>query len=151
MFAYRLACESSTFAAVGPVAATVLGSCETPAPTSVIHIHGSADQAVRLDGARGGGVAHIDGPPVADVIASWRAADGCGAATVATVGGVTTDLADCPHGRAVELITIAGAGHQWPGGAGRTTAERILGLDPPSRALDATTTIWRFFAAHPKA
>jgi polyhydroxybutyrate depolymerase len=29
-------------------------------------------------------------------------------------------------------------------------AARLLHLDPPSAALDATRVIWRFFAAHPK-
>jgi polyhydroxybutyrate depolymerase len=32
-------------------------------------------------------------------------------------GVVTTSTASCPAGQAVELITIAGAGHQWPGAA----------------------------------
>jgi polyhydroxybutyrate depolymerase len=51
----------------------------------------------------------------------------------------------------VELITIAGAGHQWPGGKGPGIIGRVIGLDPPSNALNATATIWAFFAAHPKA
>ena len=50
----------------------------------------------------------------------------------------------------VELITIAGAGHQWPGGTTRPVVERILHTDPPSDALNATDTIWAFFATHPK-
>jgi polyhydroxybutyrate depolymerase len=64
---------------------------------------------------------------------------------------VMTSIADCPGGRSVELITIIGAGHQWPGGAPKPVVERILGLDPPSTALDATATIWAFFATHPKS
>jgi len=28
-------------------------------------------------------------------------------------------------------------------------AQRLLHLDPPSTALNATQVIWRFFAAHP--
>jgi len=62
---------------------------------------------------------------------------------------VTTSTSTCPAGRAVQLITIAGAGHQWPGSSPRTVLERLVGLDPPSTALDATATLWRFFAAHP--
>jgi polyhydroxybutyrate depolymerase len=61
---------------------------------------------------------------------------------------VTTSVAGCPAGRAVELITIAGAGHQWPGAAPSRLAQRLLQTDPPSTALDATAVIWRFFAAH---
>ena len=63
---------------------------------------------------------------------------------------VTTSTANCPAGRTVELITIAGAGHQWPGAKPSVLAQKLLGTDPPSAALDATAVIWRFFAAHPK-
>jgi polyhydroxybutyrate depolymerase len=63
---------------------------------------------------------------------------------------VTTSTARCPAGRTVELITIAGAGHQWPGSVPDPLAQRLLGLDPPSTALNATQVIWRFFAAHPR-
>jgi len=53
-----------------------------------------------------------------------------------------------PGGRAVELITIAGAGHQWPGAVPSPLVQRLLGTDPPSSALNATQVIWAFFAAH---
>jgi len=48
----------------------------------------------------------------------------------------------------VELITIAGAGHQWPGATPNPLAQRLLHTDPPSTALNATQVIWQFFAAH---
>jgi polyhydroxybutyrate depolymerase len=54
---------------------------------------------------------------------------------------VTTATSSCAGGRTVELITVAGAGHQWPGSTARS------GADTPSTALDATTTIWAFFDA----
>jgi polyhydroxybutyrate depolymerase len=57
-------------------------------------------------------------------------------------------MATCPGGRAVELITIAGAGHQWPGAVPDPVAQRLLHTDPPSTAVDATDLIWAFFAAH---
>jgi len=60
-----------------------------------------------------------------------------------------TSLASCPDGRAVELITIAGAGHQWPGSPDRPLIQKALGLDTPSTALNATDVVWAFFAAHP--
>ncbi len=149
MLAYRLACDTSLFAAAGPDSATLLGSCPSPHPLSVIHLHGTADTRIRYDGGQGDGAAKIDGPPVPDVVASWRSIDGCAAPTTSTDGAVTTSVASCPDGRAVELITIAGAGHQWPGAPQRPELEKLLGLDAPSTALDATQTIWEFFAAHP--
>jgi polyhydroxybutyrate depolymerase len=149
MMAYRLACDTSIFAAIGPDSATLLGDCPNPHPVSVIHIHGLADQKVRFSGGAGDGYATIDGPPVESVIARFERADGCASAAATTAGVVTTSIASgCADGRAVELITIAGAGHQWPGSAASPLREKLLGADPPSTALDATSTIWAFFAAH---
>jgi polyhydroxybutyrate depolymerase len=150
IMAYRLACETNLFAAIGPDSATMLVDCADAQPISVIHIHGLADTRIPFMGGRGEGVAHIDGPPVPSVIESWRAIDSCGAANVTTSGDVTTSIANCADARAVELITIAGAGHQWPGAAKKPAIQALLGADPPSTALDATAVIWRFFAAHPK-
>jgi polyhydroxybutyrate depolymerase len=149
LMAYRLACDTTIFAAIGPDSATQLGPCPHPAPTSVIHIHGTADHNIRYDGGRGDGYAHIDGPAVPALVASWRTIDGCASPTATTNGVVTTSAATCPAGRAVELITIRGAGHQWPGSPSRPLIQKALGLDPPSTALDATDVIWQFFAAHP--
>jgi polyhydroxybutyrate depolymerase len=145
MMSYTLACNTGTFAAIGPDSATQLDPCPAPHPTSVMHIHGTADRMVRYDGAPGAGVAHIDGPSVPEVNAFWRNVNGCAEPTVTTAGPVTTSAAQCPDGRSVELITIDGAGHQWPG------SQPIReGADPPSAALDATATFWQFFAAHPR-
>jgi polyhydroxybutyrate depolymerase len=147
LMAYRLACDTKVFAAIGPDSATQLGPCPAPTPISIIHIHGTADHNIPYQGGTGDGVAHIDGPAVPDLIAQWRAVDRCAPPAVTVAGPVTTALAGCPAGRAVELITIDGAGHQWPGSRS-TAAQRALGLDPPSTALDATATIWSFFATH---
>jgi polyhydroxybutyrate depolymerase len=151
MMAYRLACDTGIFAAIGPDSATLLGTCPSPDPVSVIHIHGTADRNVPYNGGEGDGSAHIDGPSVPDVIAQWRGADHCADPVVTRRPPVTTSIATCPGGRAVELITIQGAGHQWPGSPTRPLLERLLGTDPPSAILNATATIWAFFIAHPKA
>ncbi len=145
MMSYALACGTDVFAAIGPDSATQLDPCAAPRPTSVMAIHGTADRLIRYDGEPGVGVAHIDGPPVPDVNAFWRNVDRCANPTVTATGAVTTSTADCADGRGVTLITIDGAGHQWPGS--QPVRE---GADPPSDALDATTTLWAFFAAHPR-
>ncbi|AQT78759.1 polyhydroxybutyrate depolymerase [Mycolicibacterium litorale] len=129
MMAYALACNSAIFAAIGPDSATQLGSCPAPRPMSVLHIHGTADRLIRYDGQPGTGVAHIDGPPVPELNAFWRGVDGCDAPATTVAGNVTTSVATCPGGRSVELVTVAGGGHEWPS--------------------FATQTLWDFFAAHP--
>jgi polyhydroxybutyrate depolymerase len=148
IMAYDLACHTRVFAAIGPDSATELGGCPDPVPISVIAVHGTADKNIPYAGGEGDGAAHIDGPSVPAVNASWRRTDNCAPPAVTTTGTVTTSVAGCPAGRAVELITIAGAGHQWPGAAPNLLAKRLLHTDPPSTALDATAVIWRFFAAH---
>ena len=151
MLAYRLACDTTIFAAIGPDSATELGACRSPAPISVIHIHGTADRNIPYHGGTGQGLAHIDGPGIPLLNATWRSIDHCAAPSVRVAGVVTTSVARCPGGRAVELITIKGAGHQWPGSVPpKPLAARLLHLDQPSTALDATKVIWRFFAAHPR-
>lgn len=146
MMDYRLACSTTIFAAIGPDSATELGTCADPARISVMHIHGTADHNIPYDGGPGDGYAHIDGPAVPSVIATWRQVDGCASPSSTTSGVVTTSVAHCPDGRGVTLITIAGAGHQWPGSPDRPLIQKALGLDTPSTALDATAVIWSFFA-----
>lgn len=148
---YRLACETDIFAAIAPDSATMLVPCSAPRQISVLAIHGTADTHIPYMGGLGSGPGHVDGPAVPEVIARWRSVDRCAIPVTTTSGVVTTALADCPGGRAVELITIAGAGHQWPGGTRLNPALAALaGLDQPSTAIDATAVVWAFFAAHPK-
>jgi polyhydroxybutyrate depolymerase len=150
LMAYRLACDTDIFAAIGPDSATMLGDCPAPPPLSVLHIHGTADTRIRYEGGEGEGVAHIDGPAIPALHATWGEIEGCAAPEVTTAGKVTTSIASCPQGRTVELVTIDGAGHQWPGAEPRgKVAQKALGSDPPSQALDATAVLWAFFAAHP--
>jgi len=157
--AYRLACNTDIFAAIGPDSSTLLGDCPSPKRISVLHIHGLNDTtfpyaggAGKRNGASISATTNTAGPAIPDLLDTWRAIDACGSATTETNGLVTTATSECASGRTVELITIAGAGHQWPGGAVDPKADqRLIKLDPPSTALDATDTFWRFFSAHPKA
>ena len=151
MMAYRLACESTVrFAAVGSVAGTLEVPCGDATPTSILHVHGLDDRNVPFHGGMPTqGVEHSPRMAIPDVIARWRAIDGCAKASVTAEGPVTTDAAHCADGRDVTLVTIAGAGHQWPGGMAPTQAAAIIfHLDPPSRALDATGVLWTFFSKH---
>jgi polyhydroxybutyrate depolymerase len=159
MLAYRLACDTTIFAAIGPDSATLSGDCPSPAPVSVLHLHGTADTTIpfaggpgrRDNGGQGRVPVAINGQPVPELMATWRAVDHCAPPTARTDGPVTTTTATCPDNRAVELIAIAGAGHQWPGSKPPApVAQRVLHLDPPSTALNATATLWTFFTTHPK-
>jgi len=158
MFAYRLACDlPGVLAAVAPVAgampADLAPGCAHTQPVSVLAFQGTADPLMPY---AGGGVARRRGRVLSaeQSIAFWATTSGCAGAPV------TMDEADrvsdgtrvrrtiygtCREGRSVELYTIEGGGHTWPGGppvggaVGRVTRE-----------IDATALIWGLFAEHPK-
>lgn len=130
IMSFTLACETGIFVAIGPIAGTQLNQCRSPHPTSVMHIHGTADRLIRYDGGPGAGVAHINGPSAPDVDAFWRNVNHCGAPADTRSGSATTSTAGCADNRSVVLITVDGGGHQWPD--------------------FATGKLWQFFAAHPR-
>jgi polyhydroxybutyrate depolymerase len=156
MFAYRLACDlPGTFAAVAPVAgalpAELAPGCAHGAPVSVIAFQGTADPLMPY---LGGGAGQRRVLSAERSVGFWGTQAGC------TGTPVTTDEPDrvadgtrvrrtvflsCPEGRAVELYTIDGGGHTWPGGP---AAGRRVGR--VSREIDATELIWAFFAGHAK-
>ena len=99
MMALRLGCQTDTFAAIAPVAGTLLTDCSGARPTSVLQIHGTADDRVPYNGGPGkafsaDGKARVDGPSVEAVNATWRGIDGCGQPNSTTAGDV-----DDPDGR----------------------------------------------------
>jgi polyhydroxybutyrate depolymerase len=128
MMSYTLACDTTLFAAIGPVSGTQVVQCRSPRPVSVMAVHGTADPLVPYGGGQGRGFSHIDGPPVPELNAFWRNVDHCRPPTAETSGSVTTSTAGCADNRGVVLITVADGGHQWP--------------DFASKML------WQFFAAH---
>ena len=145
MMSYTLACSTDIVAAIAPVAGTMLGECADPAPVSVLHLHGTADAVVRMDGEPGERLPGVDPPPLDDVVDHWRSVDDCLEPSEVSVGPVRRSVSGCADGRSVELVTVEGAGHEWPGASPARQA-----ADPAYPDLDATAEIWRFFAAHPK-
>jgi polyhydroxybutyrate depolymerase len=152
MFAYRLACDlPGSFAAVAPVAgalpAELVPGCTHAAPLSVLAFQGTADPLMPY---LGGGAGQRRVLSAERSLGFWATLAGC------TGTPVTTDEPDrvadgtrvrhttwlgCREGWSVELYTIEGGGHTWPGGpeAGRRVG-RV------TREIDATPTIWGFFA-----
>ena len=92
--------------------------------------------------------------PAERSIAFWAGVAGCSptATTTEEPDRVTdgtrvrrTAFGGCRDSTAVELYTIEGGGHTWPGGP---DAARRVGR--VSREIDGTERIWAFFAAHGK-
>jgi polyhydroxybutyrate depolymerase len=138
-------------AAIASIAGTMPGGCATPHPLSVLEIHGLQDRNIPFAGGKGTkGVTGITWPGVEESLSVFRKAGACRDGEKQIQGVVTTTVDACTKGREIRLITIADAGHQWPGSAAvRPVARLLLDLDPPSKALNATETAWDFFARHP--
>jgi polyhydroxybutyrate depolymerase len=134
--ASQLGCDLATvIAAIAPVAGLRFpGPCDRPLP--VISFHGTADATNPYEGG---------GPPywtysVPSAAAQWAAHDGCGASPEVSAIADGVELSayrGCASSRAeVDLYTIAGAGHEWPGAPGQALT------------VDASALMWDFFAAH---
>ncbi|MCZ2099349.1 MAG: hypothetical protein LC121_24435 [Anaerolineae bacterium] len=143
----RLACEAAdVFAAAGMVAGayTDFGGCDPSRPIPVIAFHGVKDPIVPYDG-----VDEVRFPAVESWVADWAARDQCNAVPETipdTVGAVTgTRYTDCAGGAEVDFYSIADSGHTWPGGS--MSLPFLLGKT--SRDINASETMWAFFAAHP--
>ena len=159
MFAYRLACDlPGVFAAVAPVAGAMptnlATGCAHTEPVSVLAFQGTADPLMPY---AGGGVAGRRGRVLSaeQSVNFWGRVSGCGPQVTVVeepdrVSDGTrvrhTDFAECRERRAVELYTIEGGGHTWPGGP---PVGRLVGR--VSRELDATALIWEFFAQHARS
>ncbi len=114
-----LVCEyPGRFAAVAPVSGVNLApECDDPSAVSMIAFHGDTDPLVPY----GGGLSErtaFDSSAVEESVSSWAAASGCG--SEAEVSTPFDDVSQarwvgCDAGLDVELYTVLGGGHTWPG------------------------------------
>jgi polyhydroxybutyrate depolymerase len=147
--ASQLGCDApNEFAAVAPVSGLRLPTpCPGIRPVPVVAFHGTADPVDPYDGH---GLKYWTySVPVA--AARWAVHDHCrvhSIVTSAAVGVSLTSYEGCRGGAVVDLYTITGEGHEWPGGPTlRPRLTRVLG--PQTTAISADQVMWRFFVAHP--
>lgn len=130
---YRLACEAPELvSAIAPVAATMAVECNPASPVGVLHIHGTDDPAIPIEGRQDRG-----SPPVATVVDAWRVFDGCDdEPQVDTEGAAAiTRSSGCESGTAVHFYSVEGMGHEYP-------------RRDDGDALDAREVSWAFFTEH---
>ena len=150
LLSQRLGCEASdVFAAIAPVAGTLnLPACSPAQPVSVIEFHGTDDQHIPYEGGYGPeSLVDVDFASVKDSVDFWISVNGCDSQRQTdTFEDIQHETwKDCAGTTSVELYTIVGGGHAWPGG------ERGWpDADAPPRSISASELIWEFFAAHPK-
>ncbi|MHC1782233.1 MAG: PHB depolymerase family esterase [Anaerolineaceae bacterium] len=151
IMSYRLACEASDLiAAIGPVAGTLnFTPCQPNQPVSIIHFHGTDDRHLPYAGGIGAkSLVGVDFASVQDSIQFWRDFNQCPPSPETSEYEDVEHISyrDCTQGSAVELYSIIGGGHAWPGGAGPAW----VGGDQPTHTISATKVIWDFFNTHPK-
>lgn len=149
MLSHRLACEAADlFAAAAPVAGTLnFPACHPSQPISIIVFHGTDDQHVPYEGGKGPeSLVNVDFVSVQDSVDFWVSANECNPeAQTNSAGQFKHEVwTGCAAATAVELYTIIGGGHSWPGGR-----PGWPGADQPVTSLSASSLIWEFFAAHP--
>ena len=151
----RLACQlSSKIAGFVAVAATLRNSLATAAQCTPSHvmpvafIDGTSDLVVPYNGE----------PSVQSAAAAtafWAVKNGCTATAVTTTtlpqttkDGTTvaqTSFTACPAGSAVDLYTVNGGGHTWPGSP---YSVYTAYLGKTSQNLDATLALWQFLTPY---
>lgn len=149
----RLACElSDKIAAFGIDAATLRrglsSSCAPAKQRPKMYFLGTADTIVPFDGAFTGTAAAM--ASALDTLNFWVRQQKCGGVLASSLpdrvkDGTTVQLTQftgCANGTALQLYTIYGGGHAWPGGltnmAGMVTTQDI----------SATGLVWRFVSAY---
>jgi polyhydroxybutyrate depolymerase len=147
--ASQLGCDASAvFAAVAPVSGLRVPSpCPSTRAVPVVAFHGTADP---VDPYTGNGQKYWTySVPVA--AGRWAVHNGCtttASNSVPAPSVALTTYAPCTGGSEVQLYSIVGEGHEWPGGPTLPRSiTRVLG--PQSSAVSANSLMWSFFLAHP--
>jgi polyhydroxybutyrate depolymerase len=143
---WTLACAlGDRIAAIAPVAGGMPADMPCDAHTPVLYFAGDHDPILAYAGGEG-----LLGAE--DSVHRWAAQDGCaGEPAREELTDVDPDdetiaraerWESCANGAAVELVTIQGGGHTWPGG--QQYASTII-IGKTSRDVDASEEMWRFF------
>ncbi len=134
-----------TFGAVGLVALQILPTgCE---PLPVVVFHGTDDDVVPYQEGgeiRAGQFTGAKVKGTLNYLEEWAALDGCDLEPRIDQVGQDVEhrvYPGCDTGTEVELYTVVGGGHTWPGSD--------IEIGPTTDTVDATTLILDFFAEHP--
>lgn len=149
MLVYRLACElSDRIAAVAPVAGALLdaGHCEPRRPIPVLHFHGTADKLVPFEGGYGKIGSSGEFRSVVETISKFVQFNECSKEPEKAYdkGDATCQsFRSCKNSADVNLCTIDGGGHTWPGAKPNDKRGKT------SYNISANDAMWDFFRSHP--
>lgn len=145
-FSNRLACDlADKIAAVAGVSGSYqyAAPCRPARPVPMMFFHGQEDKIAPYTGAPN--VAY----PIPELATQWAIRNGCDETPelIYQVGAAQGEAwTGCLDGAQIVLYTIEDGGHTWPGG---TPIQASIDLGRTSPDVDATGTMWDFFAAHP--
>ncbi|HSW15480.1 MAG TPA: alpha/beta fold hydrolase [Solimonas sp.] len=148
MMTLRYACERPQRIAAAAVAGALLirslaDKCDTRAPMPMALFQGEFDTVMEY----GGDSIIMSAPETAYF---WAAANGCAPQPLSTflLNGIVDETlvhldrwGACSNGEAVELYSVLGGGHTWPG-----TLDHSPGLGRTTQDVSATTALWSFFS-----
>jgi poly(3-hydroxybutyrate) depolymerase len=154
MLAYRLACElADTIVAVGVQSAALeVDGCQPAQPVSLLHIHGTADENVPINGGTGpNAVSGVSFRPPRAGAKAIATGSGCPPnprrSTEVTNRDISIDTwGPCPDGTEVRFMTIDGAPHAWMGAPANAQRRGV----PSYAGLDASAVIWKFLITNPR-
>lgn len=154
ILAYRLACEASdVFAAIGVQSSSLeIDHCRPSRAVSVIHIHGTADRNVPIDGGRGpSAISGVEFRRPMDGARAVAIADGCRERPTTHTDRTNPDITvtrwtSCDDATEVRFLAVKGASHAWMGHP--TAVARVVG--EPYEKLDSSEVIWSFLREHPR-
>jgi len=143
MMAYWAACNlPGRFTAISALAATLAADTCPDATTPLLHIHGSNDESVPIEGGAGQySTAGSDWNPVMPGVQLFAAVQQC-PLTIVTQIETDTKSTTCASGN-VEFVLVTPGGHAWPG-ADPTPRQIRRGIYV-SPYFDATEYIAQFF------
>lgn len=170
--AATLACAGEgPIAAIAPVSGINLSeSCNDLAPVSVIAFHGDTDPLVSYEGGSAA-TAQLDAPSVVEAVGNFAGAAGCDPDPAVSVPFEDIEVSRwsaCEPGIDVELYTVLGGGHTWPGMLNYVDATRLFALGENQElaelagvdigeiagnmtvSIEATTLMLDFFDKHPR-
>ncbi|HEV2994114.1 MAG TPA: PHB depolymerase family esterase [Acidimicrobiia bacterium] len=139
---------ANRLAAIAPVSGiNLVAACTHGTPLSVLAFHGNADPVVPYTGGQlSPGLGGLMTTPVPTAVASWAVRDGCARTPrqVSVASTVTeTVYRACRAGTQVQLYTLLGDGHTWPG-----TPFTVPTLGAVNHQVSATDLMLAFFGAH---
>jgi polyhydroxybutyrate depolymerase len=156
ILAYKLACElADQLAAIGVQAGSnIVTDCVPVSPVSVIHIHGTADTNMPINGGKGSGVSgtvFFGARASVEAMARINNSNVSAPTSYITANPDVTSLSwtTTKNASEVRFVTVTGATHAWMGHPSQTPGAAAYVGEPYSN-FDSTRAIVSFLLSHPK-